>query len=84
MQARLSDLQAPDAKRVPCLTGYTSVVSWRPWLKMGDRPGHLMGQGAGRYGVSLESLPANWHAATAALRPDVLRDPSGPLRGLLA
>jgi hypothetical protein len=83
LHALHTDFQAPGQKRVPCQTTYTSVVSWRPWLKMGDRSGHLLGQGAGGYGVSFDQLPANWHAAAARWRPDVLGNPARALEGLL-
>jgi hypothetical protein len=82
LHALQTEFREPEQKRVPCQTTYTSVVSWRPWLKMGDRPGHLLGQGAGGYGASLDDLPANWHAAAARWRPDVLQDPARPLAGL--
>jgi hypothetical protein len=83
LHARSSDLQMPGARRVPCETNYESVSSWRPWLKMSDHPGHLNGTGAGRYGVPMEELPANWLEAAAVLRPDVLKDPGAPLDALL-
>jgi len=78
-----ADLQNPRAKSVSCQTAYTSIVSWRPWLKMGDHPGHLMGNGVGRYGVTMDELPANWRAAAAAHHPDALANPAGPLTAIL-
>jgi hypothetical protein len=83
LHALASDLSAPGAKSVPCQTSYTSVVSWRPWLQMGDHPGHLLGNGVGRYGATLDTVPETWRRAAAQRRPDVLRDPAGPLAGLL-
>jgi hypothetical protein len=83
LHALKADLLKPGVKSVPCQTAYTSVVSWRPWLKMGDHPGHLMGNGVGRYGMAMEELPENWRAATALRHPDVLKDPGRPLTGLL-
>jgi hypothetical protein len=83
LHALASDLSAPGAKSAPCQTAYTSIVSWRPWLKMGDHPGHLLGNGVGRYNATFETLPDAWRAAAAQRRPDVLKDPSAPLSGLL-
>jgi hypothetical protein len=83
LHALESDFRAGDVARVPTQTGYTSVSSWRPWQKMGDQPGHLLGTGAGRYGVILEALPPNWTAAAATHRPDLLKDPGGRLAGLI-
>lgn len=83
LHARRSDLDAPGAARVPCQTGFLAVVSWRPWQKMGDRPGHLTGHGAGRYGVPMEEMPAAWLRAASERRPEVLKDPGAPLDALL-
>jgi hypothetical protein len=83
LHALQADLLSPGAHSVPCQTAYTSIVSWRPWLKMADHPGHLMGNGVGRYGMKLEELPPNWRAAAAALHPQVLSDPAAPLDALL-
>jgi hypothetical protein len=82
LHAQFAAFADPSTPRIQCQTAYTSVVSWRPWLKMADRPGHLLGNGAGRYGATLDQLPANWHAAVLKRRPDVLKDPGGPLAGL--
>lgn len=79
MHAQASDLAASRARRVPCQTNYTSIVSWRPWLKMGDHPGHLIGNGIGRYGMTLDELPEAWRRAVAARRPEALRDPGAAL-----
>lgn len=79
LHARLSELARPGAKRVACETGFTNVVDWRPWLKMGSRPGHMMAVGAGRYGVAMADLPPAWLAATRIHHPDVLANPAGTL-----
>jgi hypothetical protein len=83
MHAKTPDLADPSAKRVPCQTSYTSIVSWRPWLKMGDHPGHLIGYGVGRYGVTMEDLPASWRRAVQARLPESLKNPGAPLAALL-
>jgi hypothetical protein len=83
IHATRAELETPGVTHVRALTGYSSVVTWRPWLKMGDRPGHLMGTGAGRYGATMDELPANWRAAAAKHRPDILKDPGALLKGRL-
>jgi hypothetical protein len=79
MHASCADLRRPGARRVPCETHFSATVGWRPWLKMGDRPGHLLGDGEGRYGVSVENLPPVWVEATRRSRPEIIRDPLGVL-----
>jgi len=83
IHATRAELQAPGVTHVRAVTGYSSVVTWRPWLKMGDRPGHLMGTGAGRYGATMDELPDNWRRAAAKHRPDILANPGALLKGRL-
>lgn len=82
MHARKSDLIKPGATRVTSEVAYTNVVSWRPWLGMGDRPGHLTASGIGRQNAHPDSLPPAWLEATAARKPEVLKDPAAILAPL--
>lgn len=75
------DLARPDTPRVPCTTAFTNMSGWRPWMRMGDRPGVLVGHGSGRYGATLEELPTVWLAATRRNRPELLTDPAAVLDG---
>jgi hypothetical protein len=84
MLARLSDLENAHATRVPTITYYEGIGGWRPWQKMGDRPGSLVGNGHGRYGVAMDDLPPDWLSITHRLLPKILQDPSAPLAPLLA
>lgn len=79
LQASLAELASPKGARVTCRNAYASVVNWRPWLKMGDAPGHLMGNGAGAYGIAMADLPTAWIEATKARHPDVWTDPGARL-----
>jgi hypothetical protein len=79
LRARLDDLDRPGARVARCQTGWQGVVSWRPWLRMGDRPGQLVAFGHGGYGVALEALPKPWLEATDRLRPVLLTHPEGGL-----
>lgn len=76
MHARVSDLEKPDLPRVPCEVSFTNVVAWRPWMQMGDHPGHLMATGSGRFGVPMGLLPERWTKATRAKWPHILDNPS--------
>jgi hypothetical protein len=53
-------------------THFEATCSWRPWLKMGDRPGYLTASGEGGFGVKLTDLPAAWLNETANSRPELL------------
>ncbi|MGQ2944097.1 DUF1838 family protein [Blastomonas fulva] len=82
MHAQASDLQRPGATRVTSNVSYTNVVSWRPWLEMGDHPGHLTASGVGRQNATRDSMPPAWLEATEARRPDVFKDPAALLAPL--
>jgi hypothetical protein len=79
---KLSALNAPGAKQVTSEVSFTNVCSWRPWMDMGAREGHLMATGIGRQGATRASIPAEWVAATSAMRPEVLKDPAALLAPL--
>ncbi len=80
LKASARDLMAPDLPHVPAVCLYTSLATrWRPWMRMGDRPGQFVGSGLGRYGVAIADLPAVWLAETERVRPQLLKDPAAAL-----
>lgn len=82
LHARRSELEKPGAKRVRTEVTFNGVVNWRPWLNMGDRPGHLLGVGAGTQGTTMESLSPAWIAATRERKPELLKNPAAALEPL--
>ncbi len=82
LRAKLADVDRADLKTVPCQTSFNAVVSWRPWLKMGGRPGCMAAFGYGRYGASIDTLPKPWLEATARLRPELLTHPEAVMEPL--
>ena len=79
--ANAEAIACPEAKQVPSLVGYSSVVGWRPWLNMPqDHPGHLSAFGSGRTGSSFAEVPKAWIDAVRTRRPELLRDPAAILR----
>ena len=80
LTASARDLKAPGVPHVPTTCLYTSLATrWRPWMRMGDRPGQFVGNGLGRYGVAIADLPAVWLAETERVRPQLLKDPAAAL-----
>ena len=55
------------------------MTSWRPWMEMGDIPGHTFSNGFGRRAASIEDLPADYREYVNRVHPDVLRDPAALL-----
>lgn len=76
MRTRRDDIAKDEFVPVNCSTSFQSIVSWRPWMKMGTRPGAMVGFGIGRYGASIDKLPADWVTATRKYLPEVLTDPN--------
>jgi hypothetical protein len=81
MQTTLSELNDPKLMQTPTHVHYSVVVSWRPWLKMGDRPGHLMGNAAGRRLNKMTDYPIEYQEWTKKYHADVWADPSAILDG---
>lgn len=75
LRAQKSAVDRPGDWSTPSQTNFDAVVSWRPWLNMGARPGHMEALGYGGFGVSPAGLPAAWVSATARLRPSLLNHP---------
>jgi hypothetical protein len=73
LTAQLSDVDQPDTRMTGSKTRFAAVCSWRPWLNMGARPGHMTASGQGSFGIALADLPAAWREATARLRPELLK-----------
>lgn len=82
LRADLAALSAPGATFAPADVSFTNVTSWRPWMKMGDRPGHLTAAGYGRQNATWDTMPEAWMRATRARRPEVIEDPAGILAPL--
>ena len=74
-QANRRDLEDPDQSSVRCSVQFHSIISWRPWLKMGDHPGHLTGRGGGRHVKAFSELPVRYQQLTKIHHPDVAADP---------
>lgn len=79
LQASLKDLNNPDLKQTPTHVHFNGIVSWRPWLKMGDRPGHLLGNAAGRRLAKMTDYPREYQEWTKAHHADVWADPGAIL-----
>ena len=82
LTASARDLARRGLSHVPTMVVYNSLATrWRPWMGMGDRPGQFVGNGIGRYGVSIADLPPAWLAETERLHPKLLKDPAAALAG---
>jgi len=81
LQTTLSELNDPKLMQTATHVHFNGVVTWRPWLKMGDRPGHLLGNAAGRRLAKMTDYPREYQEWTAKYHPDVWADPGKILDG---
>ena len=78
--------EATDATRasVPADLSFQNIIRWEPWMRMGDRPGHLMSRAIGRKLLAIDELPADYRAMAERLHPEYVRDARGVLARTLA
>lgn len=78
--ARLSDLQNPDATNIPAEVTFTRISQWEPFMKMGNRPGHMVFHAAGkklmRGAGELASLNPHLHRYLTDDHPEHLHAPA--------
>jgi hypothetical protein len=76
--------EALDSSRasVDARVSYSAMTSWRPWMRMGDIPGHTASNGFGYKVSSISDLPEDYLGYTKQRHPDVLEDPEGILNSI--
>lgn len=79
--APLNKVLDPNVTQVDSVVNYSAMTSWRPWMHMGDVPGHTSSNGHGARARSVEDLPDDFLAYTRRLHPDVVEDPEAALGG---
>ena len=67
--------QRVDSTRV----GYSAMTSFRPWMQVGDLPGHTFSNGYGGRVRSVQELPAEYRNYVQQVHPDALADPEALL-----
>jgi hypothetical protein len=77
--AGLSDVLDPSTSNVDASVGYSAMTSWRPWMQMGDLPGHTTSNGFGGKARSMSDLPEDFLRYTQQRHPDVIADPEALL-----
>ena len=73
-RAQMADLVNPEVMLANDSTHFNGVISWRPWLKMGDHPGHLFGTATGGRYDSVDDYPPYYVELTNKHHPDVFGD----------
>ena len=78
-QAAVADAMNPDLAFTPSTLTYTGVTSWRPWMEMGDHPGHTTSHGVGGKAFDVDDLPADYRALAERFYPEALANPGAVL-----
>ncbi len=73
------DVINPDLPTTPSQLSYTGVSSWRPWMQMGDHPGHTTAHGIGGKVFDVEDLPEDYRAISERFYPEAIGDPGAIL-----
>ena len=69
--ARADDLLNSDAPSVPAAVQFQNLVSWHPWLGMGQRDGRTFGRACGAKLAGNDALPGDVRRALEAHTPEI-------------
>ena len=65
----------PHVTDAVCTTAYSSVLSWKPWMEMGDFRGSIVNNANGAKLASTEALPEDLRAYLQSRHPALLSEP---------
>lgn len=82
VHGQLSDALNPDLRSAPATLAFQNVLKWEPFMRMGDRPGHMMSRASGRKLHSIDELPEDYLACAERVHPKLIADPRATLAPL--
>ena len=71
----------PEVLSAPATWHFNDILSYPPWLGMGDRPGDFVSRGFGRKVSSFDAMPLKWQELVRMRHPEIYEDPAGALDG---
>ena len=74
-----ADVLNPDLQTIDSTLAYTGITSWRPWMEMGDHPGHTTSHAIGSKTYDMDELPDDYRQMCETYYPDAIRDPGAVL-----
>jgi len=78
-KADYADAMNPDLMTIPSALSYTGITSWRPWMQMGEHPGHTTSHGFGGKAFDVDGLPDDYRAMAERYYPEAIADPGAVL-----
>lgn len=83
VNGRLSDAIDPNIVSAPSTLAFQNILKWEPFMRMGDRRGHMMSRASGRKLHSLDELPSDYLACAERVHPKLIADPIATLIRLM-
>ena len=77
----LADVANPDVLNAPATWHFNDILSYPPWMGMGDRSGDYISRGFGRKVSSFDSMPVRLQELIRMRHPEIYGDPAGALEG---
>jgi hypothetical protein len=75
----LKDVANAEVSSAPATWDFQDILSWPPWLEMGDRPGYYVSRGYGRKVSSFDEMPSDTLALVKMRFPKIYADPVAAL-----
>ena len=76
------DVMNHELPTIESTLGYTGITSWRPWMEMGDHPGHTTSHAIGSKTYHVDGLPDDYRTMAERYYPEALADPASVLNQL--
>ena len=77
----LKDVADPLILNAPATWHFNDILSYPPWMGMGDRPGDYVSRGFGRKVSSFDAMPVRLQELIRTRHPEIHEDPAGALEG---
>ena len=77
----VADVASPEILNAAATWHFNDILSYPPWLGMGDRPGDFVSRGFGRKVSSFDAMPARLQEFIRMRHPEIYEDPAGALQG---
>ncbi|MEQ9111159.1 MAG: DUF1838 family protein [Rhodospirillaceae bacterium] len=74
-----ADVNNPDLPTLDSTLSYTGITSWRPWMEMGDHPGHTTSHALGSKSYDLDGLPDDYREMAEKHYPEAIANPGAIL-----
>ena len=77
----VADVANPEVLNASATWHFNDILSYPPWLGMGDRPGDFVSRGFGRKVSSFDGMPARLQEFIRMRHPEIYEDPARALEG---